>query len=51
MTAISWGRGIEATAERLMEESAKARENGERYALMTAQNAATHERNRQRSRA
>ena len=29
--------GIEATAERLMEESAKARENGERYAQMTTE--------------
>jgi hypothetical protein len=34
MTAISWGHGIEATAERLMEESSKARENGERYARL-----------------
>jgi len=40
MTAIDWGWGIEATAAKLMEESAKAQENGERYALMTAQNAA-----------
>jgi hypothetical protein len=35
-----------------MEESAKARENGEGYALLTAQNAAAAEaRNRQRSHA
>ena len=52
LTAISWGHGIEETAARLMEESGKARENGEHYALQTAQNAAAaHERNRQRSRA
>jgi hypothetical protein len=52
MTAISWGHGIEETAARLMEESAKARENGQGYALLTAQNAAAAEaRNRQRSRA
>lgn len=40
MTAIDWGHGIEATAERLMELSEKARENGEGYALTTATNAA-----------
>lgn len=40
MTAIDWGWSIEATAARLMEESAKAQENGEAYALTTAQNAA-----------
>ena len=40
MTAIDWGWSIEATAARLMEESSKAQENGEGYALMTAQNAA-----------
>jgi RepB DNA-primase from phage plasmid len=40
MTAIDWGWSIEATAARLMEESAKAQENGEHYALTTAQNAA-----------
>ena len=51
MTAISWGHGIEATAERLMEESAKARENGERYAWMTAGNAAAAVQRRERSRA
>ena len=34
-----------------MEESGKARENGEHYALQTAQNAAAHKPNRQRSRA
>lgn len=52
LTAISWGHGIEETTARLMEESAKALENGEHYALKTAQNAAAaHERNRQHSRA
>jgi len=34
MTAISWGHGIGETAARLIEESAKARENGEPYALL-----------------
>ncbi|HTR35032.1 MAG TPA: DNA-primase RepB domain-containing protein [Bryobacteraceae bacterium] len=52
MTALTWGWGVEDVASKLMQESAKARENGERYALMTAQNAAAAvERNRQRSRA
>jgi len=40
MTAISWGHSIENTAARLMQESGKARENGQRYAMMTATNAA-----------
>jgi hypothetical protein len=52
MTAISWGWSVEDVAARLMQESAKARENGERYAKLTAKNAAAAaERNRQRSRA
>lgn len=52
MTALTWGWSIEDVAVKLMEESTKARENGERYALLTAQNAAEAvERNRQRSRA
>ncbi len=51
MTAISWGHGVEATAERLMEESSKARENGERYAQMTADNAAAAVARRERTRA
>jgi len=51
MTAISWGHGIEETAARLMEESTKARENGEGYALLTAQNAAAAHERRERSRA
>jgi homoserine acetyltransferase len=40
MTALDWGWNIEETAARLMEVSSKARENGERYATLTAQNAA-----------
>jgi len=39
-TAIEWGWGIHDTASRLMELSSKARENGERYAILTATNAA-----------
>lgn len=52
MTAISWGHTIEATAAQLVEESSKeARENGERYAQMTAENAAAAVARRERSRA
>ncbi len=51
MTAISWGHGIEATAAQIIEESTGARENGERYAQMTAANAATAVARRERSRA
>lgn len=40
MTAIDWGWPVEDTARRLMEESAKAGEEGERYAIETAKNAA-----------
>jgi hypothetical protein len=40
MMAIDWGHSVEETARRLMEESVKAQENGEGYALTTAQNAA-----------
>jgi hypothetical protein len=40
MTAITRGFGINETAERLIEESAKAREYGREYARMTARNAA-----------
>jgi hypothetical protein len=42
---------IEATAAQLMEESTKARENGERYAQMTAENASAAVARRERSRA
>ncbi len=47
--AISWGHSIEATAEKLMLESTKAQENGDAYALKTAQHAeyAARERNAQ----
>jgi hypothetical protein len=41
MTALTWGWSTEETADKLMELSAKARENGELYALRTAQNAAS----------
>jgi hypothetical protein len=51
MTAITWNFGVEETAERLMEESAKAREYGREYARMTARNAAQAvERRRQQPR-
>jgi hypothetical protein len=40
MTAIDWGWTPEETAKRLMEESDKARENGQQYATVTATNAA-----------
>lgn len=40
MLAIDWGWGIEETADRLMQESDKAQENGPRYALRTARAAA-----------
>jgi hypothetical protein len=41
MIAVDWGWNIEETADRLMAESSKARQNGQRYALRTAQRAAT----------
>lgn len=40
MIAISWGHSIDDTAERLMQESRKAREYGKSYALHTARQAA-----------
>jgi hypothetical protein len=40
MTALDWGFDIPETTARLMEVSAKAKENGPRYAALTAQNAA-----------
>jgi len=40
MTAIDWGWSVQDTAARLMEESAKAQENGQGYADLTARNAA-----------
>ena len=48
MTAITWGWTIEETKERLMEESGKAQENGERYAELTARNAAAAVERRRR---
>jgi hypothetical protein len=40
MTALDWGFSIEETAIQLMQVSSKARENGERYAVLTTGNAA-----------
>src|SRR5271165_1163353 len=40
MTAITWGFGVDETAERLLEESTKARAAGKGYAELTARNAA-----------
>jgi hypothetical protein len=40
MTAQDWGFSIDETPGKFLEVSAKARENGQRYALLTAQNAA-----------
>ena len=41
MTALDWGFDIAETTAKLMEVSDKAKENGPRYAALTAQNAAT----------
>jgi hypothetical protein len=40
LLALDWGWGVEETVARLMQESPKAREEGETYALRTARNAA-----------
>jgi RepB DNA-primase from phage plasmid len=48
MTAIDWGWPVEDTAARLLQESSKAKENGEAYALATAQNAAAAVARRQK---
>jgi hypothetical protein len=40
LTAIDWGFGVQETASKLLEVSAKAKENGQRYASLTAENAA-----------
>jgi hypothetical protein len=40
MMALKWGHGIDETANRLLQMSPKAQENGERYAIRTATNAA-----------
>jgi hypothetical protein len=51
MTAITWGFGVDDTAEHLMEESTKAQANGRDYAKLTARNAALAvERRRQQPR-
>ena len=50
MVAADWGFGVEEVAARLMEESGKARENGEQYALTTAQRAAEAAQRRERKR-
>jgi hypothetical protein len=46
MIAIDWGWTIEDTAQKLSVESSKAQENGERYAINTAQRAALVVRDR-----
>jgi hypothetical protein len=48
LLAIDWGWSVEDTAARLMQESAKAQENGEAYALRTARNAAAALKKRSR---
>ena len=40
LLALDWGWSVEEAADRLMQESPKARENGDTYALRTARNAA-----------
>ena len=40
LLALDWGWGVEDTAARLLQESSKAQENGEAYALRTARSAA-----------
>jgi hypothetical protein len=40
LLAIDWGWSVEETADRLLEHSAKARQEGEAYALRTARSAA-----------
>ena len=40
LLAIDWGWSVEETAARLLEESGKAQEEGEPYAIRTARNAA-----------
>jgi hypothetical protein len=46
--AIQWGHDIIATADRLMEESSKAREKGRSYAVQTARQAAVAVERRRR---
>jgi len=40
LLAVDWGFSIEATSEKLLEVSSKAREKGRDYAMLTARNAA-----------
>jgi hypothetical protein len=40
MTALDWGFDMPETTAKLMEVSDKAKENGPRYAALTAENAA-----------
>jgi len=47
LLALDWGWSVEETAARLLQESGKARENGEAYALRTARNAAAAVERRQ----
>jgi len=50
MAALEWGFDIPETTAKLLEVSTKARENGPRYAALTAQNsAAAVERNGQKA--
>jgi hypothetical protein len=44
LIALDWGWGVDETADRLMGESGKARQNGLRYALRTVQRAAAARR-------
>ena len=47
LIAIDWGWGVEETTARLLQESRKAQENGEAYAVRTARNAAAAVERRQ----
>lgn len=51
LLAAQRGHSIEEIAGRLMEESSKARENGERYARLTAENATAANERQRRTRA
>jgi hypothetical protein len=48
LLAIDWGWSVEDTSARLLEESSKARENGQAYAWLTAKHAAAAIARRQR---
>jgi hypothetical protein len=50
MLAIDWGFSIEHTAARLLQHSSKAREEGEPYAMRTAERAAAAIGRRQQER-